>query len=146
MRAYSIIAALLLGALSARAAGGEAGNGLSAWEKAHPAVKLQHMDDPKRCVLCHDSASPDRLVMLDGARVAYADAPKLCGQCHGLKFRDWENGLHGKLLHKGFPDAHRLACVECHDPHSPKFKAMTAVPAPHRPKFERGKREDHGAE
>lgn len=114
------------------------------WEKEHLSLRFRHMEHEKRCLLCHAEARPDKLVLLDGTPVPYSESPRLCGQCHGLKFRDWEEGLHGKLLGKGTEAAQRLACTSCHEAHLPKFPAMRAMPAPQRPRFLIEKREDDG--
>jgi Cytochrome c7 and related cytochrome c len=112
------------------------------WQKEHKDLVFQHMDNEKRCLLCHSSSDTNRLVLLDGTKVPFSDSPRLCGQCHGLKYRDWSAGLHGKTLGKGSASAERLACTSCHEPHNPKFKKMMALPAPHHPKFLIEKREE----
>ena len=86
-----------------------------------------------RCVNCHDAKDRDKLVLRDGERVGFSESPMLCAQCHGTTYREWERGVHGKTL--GYWDttkgeAKKLLCVECHNPHSPRYGLMKALPAP----------------
>jgi len=86
-----------------------------------------------RCVNCHDPEDRDKLVLRDNKKVGFSQSPMLCAQCHGTTYRQWERGVHGKTLgywdtSKGVPQ--KLKCVECHDPHSPRFKAIAPLPAP----------------
>lgn len=86
-----------------------------------------------RCLNCHDGDDRDKLVLHDGTTVSFADTPRLCSQCHGTVYRDWQLGTHGKTL--GSWDAkggnqRRLTCNECHEPHSPAYKPMKPLPAP----------------
>ncbi len=86
-----------------------------------------------RCVNCHDSKNRDKLTLRDGEQVGFSQSPMLCAQCHGTTYREWERGVHGKTL--GYWDAtkgepNKLGCVECHDPHSPRYAPMAPLPAP----------------
>ncbi|MBL8760580.1 MAG: hypothetical protein JNL50_04690 [Phycisphaerae bacterium] len=86
-----------------------------------------------RCLNCHDGDDRDALVLHDGTRVAFTDTPRLCSQCHGTVYRDWQLGTHGKTL--GSWDAkdekhRRLTCNECHEPHSPAYRPMPPLPGP----------------
>lgn len=86
-----------------------------------------------RCLNCHDGDDRDKLVLHDGTTVSYSDTPRLCSQCHGTVYRDWQLGTHGKTL--GSWDVkdekhRRLTCNECHEPHSPAYRPMQALPAP----------------
>ncbi len=105
------------------------------FKKDHPEFEMQHMKNPKGCILCHAQSSPNHLVALDGRLLKVDETPQLCGQCHGPIFFDWQSGLHGKLTGKGTEREHRLLCFECHNPHKPKFKIMKAEPPPARPKL-----------
>lgn len=92
----------------------------------HKDVKLQHGEN-RFCLNCHHPANRNSFVDYDGAEIAQADVVKLCAKCHGTIYRDWEAGVHGRQ--NGFwkadlGDKTKLRCIQCHDPHSPKFKAM----------------------
>lgn len=85
------------------------------------------------CTNCHDPKDRDKLVLRDGKNVDFSQSPMLCAQCHGTTYRQWERGVHGKTLgywdsSKGAP--RKLKCVECHDPHSPRYQPMSPLPAP----------------
>jgi hypothetical protein len=97
----------------------------------HRDVVLDHgLND--RCLSCHDHFDRERLVIRSGS-LPFSEAPRLCAECHGTTYRDWERGTHGKTM--GSWDAalgarHRLSCIECHDPHVPAFAPMSALPGP----------------
>ncbi len=98
----------------------------------HDNVTMHHGINT-RCLNCHDGADRDKLVLHDGTLVSFADAPRLCSNCHGTVYRDWERGMHGKTM--GSWDAssgkqERLRCNECHDPHSPAYKPIATLPGP----------------
>jgi hypothetical protein len=102
----------------------------------HSHVTLNHgIND--RCRNCHWETDRDRLVLRGGEVIGYNDVVKLCAKCHGLIFRDWERGAHGRT--NGYWDAERgevrrLLCTQCHDPHNPRVPAMDPLeplPGPH---------------
>ncbi len=98
----------------------------------HKDVVLRHGMNT-RCLNCHDGADRDKLVLHNGTLIGFGEAPRLCSNCHGTVFRDWENGTHGKTT--GSWDAStgrqvRLKCNECHDPHSPAYKPLAPLPGP----------------
>ena len=63
----------------------------------------------------------------------FEESYRLCGQCHGEKFRDWRAGVHGRRT--GYWNGHKqyLLCAHCHNPHQPRFKPLAPKPAPRRP-------------
>jgi hypothetical protein len=94
-----------------------------------------HMDHGLngRCINCHDPKDRDKLILRDGKNVGYSQSPLLCAQCHGTTYRQWQRKVHGKTL--GYWDSSKgeaktLLCVECHNPHSPRYAPMTPLPAP----------------
>jgi formate-dependent nitrite reductase cytochrome c552 subunit len=92
------------------------------------------------CFNCHNENNLEQLQTKDGRALKFQDSPQLCGSCHGPTFEDWEVGAHGRI--SGYWD-HQLgphkqqACVNCHNPHSPKFPSRKPAPGPHllRPPF-----------
>ncbi|MCA9190020.1 MAG: cytochrome c3 family protein [Pirellulaceae bacterium] len=79
------------------------------------------------CYGCHNPADADTLRFADGAAVAYTDVMQLCGQCHSKQFQAYQRGDHGGMT--GYWDLsrgprQRNNCVDCHDPHVPKFPDM----------------------
>jgi len=98
----------------------------------HQDIKMGHGLNA-RCVNCHDPKNRDKLTLRDGEQVGFSQSSLLCAQCHGTTYRDWQRGVHGKTM--GYWDASqgeskKLGCVECHDPHSPRYAPMVPLPAP----------------
>jgi hypothetical protein len=98
----------------------------------HTHIVLDHgLND--RCYNCHAREDRDRLALYDGTTIGFEDVPRLCAQCHGPAWRDWQHGTHGRT--SGFWDVTRgervrLACTQCHDPHAPAFPAYAPLPGP----------------
>jgi hypothetical protein len=92
----------------------------------HQDIKLDHGNN-RFCLNCHHPANRNVFVDYDGAEIAERDVVQLCAKCHGTTHRDWQAGVHGRQ--NGFWKADsgektRLRCIQCHDPHRPKFQAM----------------------
>ncbi len=99
----------------------------------HTHITLNHGMN-NRCFNCHDRNNRERLVLHDGTLLRFDQVPRLCSQCHGTVFRDWQRGTHGKTM--GSWDASsgkqvRLNCNDCHDPHAPAYKRIAPLPGPH---------------
>jgi len=80
------------------------------------------------CVSCHNPQNYNTLRLADGATVPYPEFMTMCAQCHAPQARDWEHGAHGGMI--GHWDRtrgprSRKSCIDCHDPHAPKFPSMT---------------------
>jgi hypothetical protein len=92
----------------------------------HKDIQLDHGNN-RFCLNCHHPANRNAFVDYDGAEIAEVDVVQLCAKCHGTIYRDWKAGVHGR--ENGFwkielGDQTKLRCIQCHDPHSPKFKSM----------------------
>lgn len=92
----------------------------------HKDIKLDHGNN-RFCLNCHHPTNRTAFVDYDGSEIAQAEVVQLCAKCHGTIHRDWKAGVHGR--HNGYWNAEkgdktRLRCIQCHDPHSPKFQAM----------------------
>ena len=100
---------------------------------AHQEIKLQHDVEHRWCLDCHSAADRDKLHLASGELIEFTESYKLCGQCHGDKYRDWRAGVHGRR--SGNWDGHKtyLLCVNCHNAHSPAFKPLKPLPPPNRP-------------
>lgn len=100
----------------------------------HRALDFSHGGNNK-CFNCHhpDADKVDQLVAIDGTPMSHNDHVKLCAQCHGVVYRDWKHGAHGRR--SGYWDrkagkTERTDCIVCHDPHHPKFAPIAPLPPP----------------
>ena len=99
----------------------------------HDDIVFNHDSENRWCLACHDTFNRDSLLLAGGKLLGFNESYKLCGQCHGPKYRDWKLGIHGKRIGEWNGEKQYLLCVHCHDPHSPKFKAMKPMPPPRGP-------------
>jgi hypothetical protein len=86
------------------------------------------------CYNCHDELNLEQFQTRDGRTLKLIDSTPLCGSCHGPTYRDWEGGAHGRtggFWHRASGETTRRNCVECHDPHAPKFPGREPAPGPH---------------
>jgi hypothetical protein len=100
---------------------------------AHDDIVLKHDQEHRWCLDCHDATNRDQLHLAGGEAVPFEESYRLCGQCHGEKYRDWRVGVHGRRVGQWNGAKEYLLCVHCHNPHQPKFKALKPKPAPRRP-------------
>lgn len=99
----------------------------------HGNIVLNHAQGQRWCTDCHDSQNRDKLKLASGDQIEFSESYKLCGQCHGTQFRDWKVGVHGKRTGNWNGDKQYLLCVNCHNPHDPKFKVLKPLPPPDKP-------------
>lgn len=114
--------------------------------KEHQDIVLEHGPREKWCFNCHIQKHRAKLRMASGATIDFTESYKLCGQCHGPKYRDWRMGVHGKRTGYWNGTKQFLLCAHCHDPHSPRFKPIEPKPAPLRPEMLRAQIETTAAE
>ena len=107
--------------------------------KLGAALTLLHQDligkhGSLSCVSCHNpNDGYSSLKLADGKSVAFSEVMTLCAQCHGPQFRDYQHGAHGGMtghwdLAKG--PRTRNNCIDCHDPHSPKYPTVAPAAGP----------------
>lgn len=85
------------------------------------------------CVSCHNPDDYSQLRLASGEGIEFADSLRLCAQCHGPQFRDYENGAHGGMTgHWDLAVGPRVRnhCLACHDAHAPKYQQVMPVFAP----------------
>lgn len=99
----------------------------------HDDVVLKHDEQHRWCLDCHDAENRNQLHLASGEPVPFDESYRLCGQCHGEKYRDWRAGVHGRRVGEWNGAKRYLLCVHCHSPHQPRFKALKPKPAPVRP-------------
>ncbi|RMH02954.1 MAG: hypothetical protein D6702_07365 [Planctomycetota bacterium] len=104
-------------------------------EMAHEDIVLEHDEEHRWCLDCHDLENRDMLHLASGELIPFEKSYRLCGQCHGDKYRDWKAGVHGRRTgHWDDPEQQQyLLCANCHSPHSPAFKPIQPKPVPHAP-------------
>ena len=91
---------------------------------------FNHDSENRWCLDCHDLKNRDSLRLASGKLLDFKESYKLCGQCHGEKYRDWKVGVHGKRSGEWNGKKEYLLCVSCHNPHTPKFKELVPEPPP----------------
>ncbi len=99
----------------------------------HDDIVLKHDQDHRWCLDCHDADNRDFLHLAGGQRLPFDESYMLCGQCHGEKLRDWRVGVHGRRTGQWNGHKTYLLCVNCHNPHQPRFKPLPPKPAPKPP-------------
>lgn len=80
--------------------------------------------DEEACLQCHDdpSRNPGMLIAPDGSLIDITgDVSRVCQRCHFEKYREWQDGIHGKNLPK-------CTAAGCHDPHTPSWIYVAALP------------------
>ncbi|MFN8010199.1 MAG: cytochrome c3 family protein [Holophagaceae bacterium] len=94
---------------------------------------FNHDSENRWCLDCHDGANREMLHLINGTLVPFTESYRLCGQCHGDKYRDWRRGVHGKRTGEWNGERTYLLCVHCHNPHNPRFQPLRPMPPPQRP-------------
>lgn len=102
-----------------------------------------------RCLNCHHTTNREAFSNENGDEIPWNHPELLCAKCHGPVFRDWQHGAHGRS--NGYWDTSRgesirLTCVQCHDPHSPRFPTLVSDPGPHTLRVDPHEREGHAEE
>jgi hypothetical protein len=99
----------------------------------HTGIVLNHAQGQRWCLDCHDISNRDKLRLVSGEKIGFDESFRLCGQCHGDKYRDWKVGVHGKRTGMWNGEKQYLLCVHCHNPHDPRYKPIPPMPPPTRP-------------
>jgi nitrate/TMAO reductase-like tetraheme cytochrome c subunit len=93
-------------------------------------IGLRYQHGGQTCLSCHNSEDYGTLKRADGQALDFSASMKLCAQCHGPQFRDYQNGSHGGMT--GYWDLRqgpreRNHCTDCHDPHHPAYPQVMPV-------------------
>ena len=104
---------------------------------AHEEIELHHAEQDRWCLDCHDAEDRDVLRLANGEAVPFEESYRLCGQCHGDKYRDWKVGVHGRRVGSWSGAKQYLLCVSCHNAHSPRYEPIAPEPPPRRPETAR---------
>ena len=95
---------------------------------AHWNIKLSHAGpETMNCNTCHTGSDMDNLQILTNSSIDFNYSYKVCSQCHQKQFKDWKGGAHGKQLGGWAPPRVSNTCVNCHNPHNPKFEKRWPV-------------------
>ena len=84
------------------------------------------------CIVCHSTTGTGHQILWLGdptSSIAHANIPATCGRCHVDIRKEYEAGIHGKLLTQG--DTHAPVCTDCHGEHgilSPKDPRSNVSP------------------
>lgn len=92
----------------------------------HGNIRLEHGNN-RFCLNCHHSTNRNAFVDYDGSEIAEQDVVLLCAKCHGPTYRDWQAGVHGRQnghWNTAMGERTKLRCIQCHDPHQPKFQPL----------------------
>ncbi|MBI4662470.1 MAG: hypothetical protein HY735_26940 [Verrucomicrobia bacterium] len=92
----------------------------------HRSVRLEHGNN-RFCLNCHHPVNRNAFVDYDGSEIPEPEVVLLCAKCHGTTYRDWNAGVHGRRnghWNVSTGPQTQLRCIQCHDPHQPKFQAM----------------------
>lgn len=103
-------------------------------EEYHTTIELDHAPGLEWCTSCHLFEDFDKLHLMDGTPVSFDESYRVCGQCHGEKYRDWKSANHGLQTGSWNGVAVKRTCTTCHSPHRPKFGNLKPMPAPDRPR------------
>jgi hypothetical protein len=95
--------------------------------EGEPAAVYDHDAQNRWCLDCHDAANRDVLRSASGQPIPFTESYRLCGQCHGDKYRDWKVGVHGKRVGRWDGAKTYFLCVNCHNPHTPRWKGIKEV-------------------
>jgi len=101
----------------------------------HRDLELRHGAN-RFCLNCHHPTNRNVFVDYDGSEIPPSDVVRLCAKCHGPTYRDWKVGVHGRrngYWNTAMGPQTRLSCIECHDPHAPRFQSIPPMPGPHYP-------------
>jgi hypothetical protein len=96
----------------------------------HKDIEFEHGNN-RFCLNCHHPTNRNAFVDYDGSEIAQKDVVQLCAKCHGTIYRDWNAGVHGRengFWQTALGEKAKLRCIQCHDPHSPKFKSVKPLP------------------
>jgi len=100
-------------------------------DEFHQGLRFAH--GALSCASCHVAGAQRSLHRADGTLVDMRDAIVLCRQCHGPQARDYDHGSHGGMTgHWDLSSGGRVRnhCVDCHDPHVPRFQPTMPVLPP----------------
>ncbi len=106
----------------------------------HVDLKLNHGSNDN-CMNCHHKENRNAYVTNEGGEIPSNRPEILCSKCHGIVYRDWMIGAHGRVAvswNSNRKGRHMLVCTECHNPHDPGFPQLVPMPGPSIPGGKKG--------
>ncbi len=102
-------------------------------------LELMHGRGAMWCLDCHSARNRNKLLDRRGNEITFSQPQRLCGSCHGEKYIDWREGIHGKRIGEWATGGKKRwwVCTECHNPHTVqtiRFKQINPEPPPPPPK------------
>jgi len=102
-------------------------------------MELMHGEGAIWCLDCHNATNRNTLIDHRGKEISFNQPQKLCGKCHGVEYRHWRMGIHGKRIGSWTQGGKKRwwVCTECHNPHTVqinRFRPLKPEPAPVLPK------------
>jgi hypothetical protein len=110
----------------------------------HVGYSLSHSNTEISCNACHDANHSNYLKTSPEFPASFSNSSPVCQRCHSDEFKAWSQGIHGKRTGNWNGDRVQKQCIDCHNPHSVKFKSMKALPAPKKPPTDVDKLEGEG--
>lgn len=111
----------------------------------HAAIVFDHALDLV-CMDCHNSNNADTFARRGGGEIPGGESTQLCAKCHGTHFKEWQIAVHGRVNGSWDPavgEQRKLDCIQCHNPHRPRFESMRPVPPPVYTRFDLQNRGRH---
>lgn len=114
-------------------------------DKAEEALKGEHKEIAfdhglnLLCLNCHNPKNSMAYVYHDGSEIPSSEPTRLCAKCHGPVYREWMLGVHGRkneFWNSDFGEPKPLDCIQCHNPHHPKFEPLAPEPPPALTRFD----------
>ncbi len=102
-------------------------------------LQLMHGRGALWCLDCHSATNRNRLLDRRGNEITFNQPQRLCGSCHGEKYIDWREGIHGKRIGEWKTGGKKRwwVCTECHNPHTVqtiRFQPINPEPPPPLPR------------
>lgn len=104
-------------------------------KREHENIEPIHGRGVMSCNICHDINNHNYLRWSERWPADFKNSSPVCQRCHAEKYKDWRRGLHGKRLGEWKAPKEQWQCIDCHSPHSVKFKKMQSLAEPKEPRF-----------
>ena len=98
--------------------------------REHNRVEAAHGDVILSCNNCHDMNRNNYLISPKSPQASFSNTSPVCKRCHAAIYRDWTEGVHGQRIGEWSVEKVQFHCIDCHDPHSVRFKKMQSVDVP----------------